>query len=163
MKRRTFTLLEVMIAFVLIAIASGIVSLKMHGAIEKKKFHSDIDRLKARMCVAQKLAMAGQADWSGILKREGRGWVFSIHCEEVSGKQLIPLHIAKMDIVLNGKKVQDQLHFDFFASGHTAPEGVISFTRDSYQSKWNGFDLFQRNEGKKGGATHPNDYTPRGI
>lgn len=145
-----------MVAVVLIAIASTAVSIQMRGAIEKKKFNSNIERLKSRMFVVQKLAMATQADWTGVLKKEADGWTFSVKCDE-PGKQFSPLHLDKMDLLLNRKKVTDQLVFDFFASGHTLPDGVLTFKHGSQQTQWKGFDLFERNEGKKLGPAHPND------
>lgn len=154
--KRAFTLLEIMVALVLIAIASTAISLQMRGAIEKKKFNSNIEKLKSRMFVAQKLAIATQADWTGVLKKETNGWTFSVKCDE-PGKQFSPLHLDKMDLLLNGKKVTDQLVFDFFASGHTSPDGILTFKHGSHQTQWKGFDLFERNEGKKLGPAHPND------
>ncbi|MBX7067111.1 MAG: type II secretion system GspH family protein [Parachlamydiales bacterium] len=157
MIRRAFTLLEVMVALVLIAIASTAVSIQLRGAIEKKKFNSNLDRLKSRMFVAQKLAIATQADWTGVLKKEKDGWTFLVQTDETNGKQFSPLRLDKMELYLNGKKINSQLVFDFFSSGHTSPEGILSFKQGSQHCEWKGFDLFQRNEGKKSGPTHPSD------
>lgn len=156
-KRRAFTLLEVMIAFLLIALASSLIGFKLLPAIEKKKFYSDLDRLKARMFTAQKLAIAMQADWKGCLKKDPLGWVFTVECAEWNGKRLTPLHISKMDIFLNRKKIPDQLEFDFFASGHLTPIGVFSFSRDLHQATWQNLELFQREEGEKLGPLHPTE------
>ena len=155
LQNRLFTLIEVMIALVLLVIISGVISHKMYGAIEKKKFQSDVERLKVRMIVAQKLAVSMQADWSGKLSKEGENWVFSVQCDEVTGKKFKPLHFSKLDVTFDGKKVKNRMAFDFFASGHTSPEGVISFTRNSQRSALKTANLFQREGGTKSGPTHP--------
>ena len=155
MIRKAFTLLEVMIAIVLLSIVSSLVSIKMTRAVEKKKFQSDVDRLKARMGLAQKLAMAMQADWTGCLEREGDGWIFYIQCDEISNKQLTPLHIASMEISLNQKKIGSRLDFDFYASGHSFPDGTFLFKQKSHQIKCSTLDLYERKEGNKSGPSHP--------
>lgn len=157
--KKAFTLLEVMIAFILIAMASGLIAMKLHPAIEKKKFSSDLERLKCRLFTAQKLAIAMQADWKGILKKEPSGWVLIVECEEQQGKRLAPLHFSKMDIFLNQKKISDKLEFDFFASGHFDPVGVFSFSREPNKAVWENVELFQREEGKKLGPIHPSSKT----
>ena len=156
MMRRAFTLLEMMVAIVILAIVSGIVGLRMHKAIEKKKFQSELERLRVRFTVSQRLALAMQADWKGTLKRERKGWIFETACEEVSGKRLTPLHLEGIEIFFNGKKV-DELTIDFFASGQTFPDGVFLFVRDSEKAQWKTSELFLRDEGKKLGPVHPND------
>lgn len=146
MIRRAFTLLEVMVAIVLLTIVSGVVGLKMHTAIQKKKFHSDIERLKIKMALSQKLAIANEGDWAGTLKKKGKGWIFEASSEE--GKKLAPLHLDPMEIYFKGKKV-DALTFEFFASGHTSPDGVFLFIRDEQRTSWATSELFLRNEGER--------------
>ena len=156
MKRRPFTLIQVMVAIVILVIASGVVGLRMHKAIEKKKFQSELERLRIRFTVSQRLASAMQADWKGTLKREGKGWIFETACEEVNGRRLTPLHLEALEIFFNGKKVKE-IDLDFFASGHTFPEGIFVFERDGEKAHWKTSELFLRDEGKKLGPVHPND------
>ena len=155
MIKRAFTLLEVMVAIALLAIVGLVVNLKMHGAIEKKKFQSDIDRFKEKMAIAQKLAVASQTDWTGTLKKEQTGWIFLIQSEDPNSKKIKPLHIAELDILFNGKKVNKQMTFDFFSSGHTSLNGELVFSRSLHKGVLKLTDLFKREEGKKGGPEHP--------
>lgn len=145
MKQRSFTLLEVMIAICLFAIASGWISFKMHGAIEKKKFQSAINRLKSELIVAQKLAIAMQVDWSGVLKKEKNGWVFSVESQD---KKLKPLHLGQLNIISEGKNIKEVLYFDFFASGYTNLEGTIVFEKGSTRETVKMGELFSRDTGK---------------
>ncbi len=154
--QRAFTLLEVLIAIVLLAIASSVVGLRMHKAIEKKKFQTELQQLRSRIKVSQKLAISMQADWRGTLKKEEKGWVFEAKCEEVEGRRLPPLHLDRLEIFFNGKRVEE-LNFDFFASGHTFPEGVFLFQSDAGKERWKTSELFLREEGGELGPLHPND------
>lgn len=154
--RRAFTLIEVLIAIVLLAIASSVVGLRMHKAIEKKKFQTELERLRSRLRVSQKLAVSMQADWRGTLKKGEKGWIFEARCEEVEGRRLTPLHLDRLEIFFNGKRV-DELNLDFFASGHISPDGVFLFQSDAGKERWKTSDLFLREEGKKLGPPYPND------
>ncbi len=131
--RRALTLLEVLLVFLLLAIASSAIGFKMYGAIEKKKFFSDMERLEDRIIAAQKLALATQMDWSGKLKSDKDGWIFTVRCEEANNKQLKPLKMNKLDIWFNGAQVKNEINFDFFASGRTLPAGNLSFARGKHQ------------------------------
>ncbi|MBU6446155.1 MAG: hypothetical protein KGQ49_02010, partial [Verrucomicrobia bacterium] len=128
----------------------------IRGAVERKKFHADLDRLKTRMYVLHKLAIASQTDWTCVLKKDATGWTFAVQCDEPKGKQFSPLHIEPMDLFLNGKKISLPLSVEFFASGHTSPSGIFSFKRGAHEERWAEIDLFQRTEGSKLGPKHPN-------
>ena len=143
-----------MIAIVLLAIVSGVIGVKMHAAVQKKKFKSELARLRVRVAVSQRLAVAMQADWKGTLKRDPHGWIFETACEELEGRRLSTLHMDRMEIAFNGKKI-DTFTIDFFASGHILPEGVIRFTTGSEKVEWKTPDIFFRDEGTTLGPAHP--------
>lgn len=145
-----------MMAIVLLAMASGVIGWKMHKAVEKKQFQSQLERLQTRFTVAQKLAVTMQADWKGVLKKQKKEWVFETTCEEGTARKLSPLHLKAMEVFFDGKKV-DELTFDFFSSGKVLPEGNFSFTTPSDKVQWKTSQLFQRQEGKKLGPIHPNE------
>lgn len=152
--RRFFTLLEVMVAIMLIAIASGGVIWKMQGAIRKKQFQSELERFRARLTVCQRLAVAMQADWTGTLKKNGKEWIFDIDCEEgarVRKWAPLTLHAA---ISLDGEKF-DELQVDFFASGQVHPSGTLVFSQHEERVEWRLSEIFQRDEGKKQGPLCP--------
>ncbi len=155
MKKSNFTLLEIMVAIALFAIASGVIGWKMHQAVANKRFQSELEQLQQRLTVAQKLAVAMQADWKGTLKKEKKGWVFEIVCEERTAKHLPPLRLHGMEIFLDQKKIGDAVIFDFFASGKVLPAGDLSFRTPSNQMQWKVSEIFQRKEGEKLGPSHP--------
>lgn len=126
---RKFTLLEILIALVLILIASSAIGIKMNGAIKKKRFHSNIDCFADRIVTAQKLALITQTDWSGYLEKQMDHWILFISSEEGKTKELKRLKMSYFDISLNGRIVKNRLDFEFLASGGMLPEGILSFTQ----------------------------------
>jgi len=145
-----------MVAITLLAIASGVVGIKMQSAVRKKQFHSQLERFQARLLVSQKLAIAMQADWKGVLKKQGKEWIYSTTCEEEQARKLSPLSLNSMEIFFDGEKV-DEIEIDFFASGQVLPEGNFIFTANEETIRWKTSEIFQRNAGKKSGPVHPND------
>ena len=151
-RKNGFTLLEVMVAIAILAMASSVIGWKMHGAVCKKRFQSQTERLQDRFIVTQRLAIAMQADWKGVLRKETDGWVLEISCEEGKGRAFSPLHIRCMEILFEGKPV-DELTFDFFTSGEVRPNGLFSFIHPLDKIEWR---CSERDEGKKLGPRHPN-------
>lgn len=152
--RRFFTLLEVMIGIALIALASSLIGVKMHHAIEKKRFQSTLESLKARIMVTQKLAISTQDDWQLTLEKKGHAWTLHTVCE--NKKKLSPLHFQNFDVYLNGKKV-DCLTLDFFSTGEVLPNGKILLKDKSQKAELKIAELVLREEGKKQGPLYPSD------
>jgi hypothetical protein len=145
-----------MVAITLLVIASGAIGIKMHTAVRKKQFHAQLERLQARLLVSQKLAIATQADWKGVLKKQGKEWVYTTTCEEEQARKLSPLRLLSLEIFFEREKV-DELQIDFFASGQVLPEGNFLFTANNEKIRWETKEVFQRQAGQKSGPTHPND------
>lgn len=152
--KRPFTLLEVMVALVLLVIAGGGIVWKMQGAIQKKRFQSELERFRARLTVCQRLSVAMQSDWKGVLERKGNEWVFEVSCEE-EARKLPPLTLHSK-ILLNGKKF-DGMTFDFFSSGEVFPLATLTFSQKDERTEWQLSEIFEREEGKKLGPLHPAD------
>jgi prepilin-type N-terminal cleavage/methylation domain-containing protein len=154
--KRSFTLLEILIGIALLAIASGLVGWKMHRAIQKKEFHSALERLKSRFIVCQRLAVATQADWQGQFQKSEAGWVFETTCDEGRVKKLSPLQLGSLEILLDGKRVNG-LTVDFFASGQVSPAGTFRFMRKEEIVEWKVSELIQREEGNQQGPLYPSE------
>lgn len=119
----------------LLAIASGVIGVKMFKAVERKRFHSQIERLQSQLFVTQKLAIAMQADWKGVLKKEKNGWLYQTVCEEENTRKLSWVHLNSMDIFFNGKKI-DEIIIDFFATGEVLPQGTFRFVAKDETMNW---------------------------
>lgn len=154
--KKAFTLLEVMIALALLALAGGAIGWKMHKAVAKKQFQSQVERLKERFEITQKLAIAMQADWRGFLRKNGDGWVFETVCEEDAARKFSPLRLESVNIHFEGRQV-DVLEIDFFASGKVFPLGCLCLFKGDEKTKWQVSDFFEKNQGKNLGPIHPNE------
>lgn len=143
-----------MIGIALITLASGVIGIKMHKAIEKKRFQSTLERIKARILVAQKLAISMQADWHASFQKKDKNWIFETVCEEK--RKLSPLSFQSLEIYLNGKKVQT-LTLDFYATGEVLPDAILLFKNKSEKVEWKISELISHEEGKKLGPLHPSD------
>ncbi len=126
MRRSLFTLLEVIIAMVLLASVGSLVIFNIHTRVEKKRFHSQMEQLQDRFMTIHRLAIAMQADWVGAFKKDKDGWVFETKCLEIGTKKTPALHFQAAQILLNGKNF-DKLEIGFFSSGTILPSGSIAF------------------------------------
>ena len=138
--KQTFSLLEIMVAFVVLAMASGIIGIQMHKAIKKKKFHTQIERLRDRLSVTQKLALAMQADWKAQIHKESKNWLFEAKCIEPEVRELKPLKIDTFDITFSGKRL-NSFEFDFYSTGLVEPEGVLIFSFGDESIEWKTTDF----------------------
>lgn len=161
---RHFSLLEVMVGLALVLMAAGAITWKMLGFIEKRRFKTDLEQLKSRILTTHALAVNMQADWEGILKRDGKIWTFQVIClDPPKSKQVrfssIQLHFS--DVLLNGKK-QGAASFLFFSSGEIRPSGTFQFRRqkDEETAQWEVPAIFGKGAGdggKKLGPVHPDE------
>ena len=145
-----------MVAIVILTLASGVIGLKMHGAVQKKRFQSDLDRFRARMLVSQKIAVSTEADWSVVIRKIGGQWVLASSCDEPNAKKMPLLRLNFTSIHFN-QSPADELTFNFFSSGKVLPEGTFAFSFKSEKAEVLLTDLFKSEEGTKDGPIHPND------
>lgn len=153
--KRLFTLLEVMVAIALLLLASSWMGLKIHQGICKKRFQSDLERIEARCLMIQKLAVAMQADWKGVLKKKGVQWVFEATCDEPRAKKFSSLKLESPLQLFFEAKESDEVSFDFFSNGRVLPEGTFLFAYRGETVRWETSQFFQREEGEKAGPTRP--------
>ena len=158
--KRTFTLLEVMIGFMLIVFASGAVGWRIHGFLEKKRVQSDVDQIVSRIRTLQQMALNMQSDWSASLKRRGKKWSFVCVCSEQPGaRAFAPLHLRPFSLSIDGQEAEEVI-FEFFSTGEVSPPSQFVFRRDDYVRRWNVFDILHKGAGdgvKKLGPVHPNE------
>ncbi len=138
----------------------------MHQVVQNKRFHSELDRLKSRLLVCQRLAVAMQADWRGILRQDGKEWIFDSGCIDCpESKKLPPISLGAMSISYEDKKFSGFV-MDFYSTGQVSPEGTLAFYLDpkdpkKKQEKWRLPDIFRwevaGQDVKAGGPVHPDD------
>ena len=132
--RRPFTLLEVMIAIFLIAIASSAMGIRMHRLVEEKKFHASADRLYAELESCRRLALNMQADWIVNLEKKPHRISLTRVCPE-TGKSIIVSWEVLDPLLWNGKPVQ-HLSIQFSATGQVAPSGLLEMVHSNQHIRW---------------------------
>lgn len=142
--KRPFTLLEVMVAFALLVIAAGAIGLKMHHGVQEKRFRTEMDRLKTRCIACQKMAIAMQSDWEGVLRKEGKKWIFETRClDSIQEKKLSPLVFETPFQFSFNDQTASGIQLDFYSSGLVLPKGKVKFTKDKDKSQqWNIQEIF---------------------
>jgi hypothetical protein len=164
---RPFTLLEIMVGLALILMAAGAIGWKMQGFLETRRFRVSLEQFRSRLLTAQCMAVNMQADWEGVLRRDGKNWTFETVCLDppsVKGRAL-KLHFSK--VFFEGKE-ESGIAFTFFSSGEVRPSGRVQM-RDAKGGKTENWDLLEvfgksagsgrgKNPGSKNLApAHPSD------
>ncbi len=143
--KRPFTLLEILIGILLIALVSGAIGLRVGKGIEEKKFSSSVDRLFVELEACRRLSLNAQADWIAILeKKEGK---FFLHksCPEMQ-KAVSVSWSTSCKIHFNQEEVS-ALSFQFSASGKLSPQGILTLSDGKRKITWTLPDRFSVFEG----------------
>lgn len=143
-RRRFFTLLEVVIALFILVLIGTVSTVQVAKLIQTHRFESEISTLFTQLQEAQLLASAYQTDIALDIRLEKGQWIYQFSTQEPFSPlqlnrkpQTLP-HIAKAQF-------KDQkatlLHFDIF-SGRLEPRGILAFFQtDEENGKALWFDL----------------------
>lgn len=145
MTKRAFTLLELMIGLVLIALISGVIGVRIGGAIEEKRFSSSIERLSAELESCRRLALTAQVDWIAVLEKKKGVFVLQKSCPEL-GKESFATWKSNSAMQFNGKAA-NRLSFQFTSSGKVAPSGTLLLSDGKRTVSWKLPDQFSVFEG----------------
>ncbi len=144
LKRMTFkkslTLLELMIGLVLIALVSGVVGVRIGGAMEEKRFRSSVDRLFAELESCRRQALAAQVDWVALLEKKKDIFILRKVCPE-TGKEVASTWKSACEMSFNGKAA-NALSFQFASSGKVAPSGTLILSDKKRTVSWKLPDQF---------------------
>lgn len=158
--KRAITLLEVMIGIALLIVASGLVGWKMHQAIAKKRFQSELDLFYSRCAVCCRIAVASKSDWKGVLKKQGNEWIFQTYCDETP-QRLKPLKFSSFELWVNNQK-EAELSIDFISTGLVFPSVLLRFEPAAAggppSEEWLIPDRFHFTAGKQGGPAKPKEF-----
>ncbi len=158
-RKRTFTLLEILVGMAILALVSSTVIWKMSRFIERKRFDSSAERIQARLFTCRRLAMNMQADWTALLEKKENEWLFTALCAENPGSfGLPPSKLGAAKILFNGKEA-DSILFSFSATGESAPRGVLEIIDEHLDQKrrWNLPHVFYDDGSQKQRILHPED------
>jgi type II secretory pathway pseudopilin PulG len=123
MSKRTFSLLEVMLAIAILAMAGSAVFFRVNKLIERNRFDTDTNRLKALLLSSRTLSLNTHSDWRLDFKKVNNSWEIQLHCLEDLDLSY-PTPKISQTITFNGKSI-DRFAIDFFATGLVRPSGTI--------------------------------------
>ncbi|MDP1608264.1 MAG: type II secretion system protein [Chlamydiales bacterium] len=124
MKKRCFTLLEMMLGLALMLFASGIVFWNVHQAIKKHRFYADASKVEMQLQLAHRMAINTAVDWTfqlGVDQKRIAVRCFSVHLPSFFSK---PYFIDPIKVVFNGKEAE-QLVVSFSPTGCVEPKGLL--------------------------------------
>ncbi|HEX2582974.1 MAG TPA: type II secretion system protein [Chlamydiales bacterium] len=126
---RRFTLLEIMLAIALLAIASGALFWRLHRMIERKRFDSDVNRFHSILVSTRSLAIHMKMDFRLELNQTLEGWNARLVCRE-DPDLVYPLpRFSSLKIAFNQTPVQS-FSVDFYSSGFVGPQGLLILSKD---------------------------------
>jgi prepilin-type N-terminal cleavage/methylation domain-containing protein len=126
-KRNNFTLLEVMIAIALLALASGAVGWKIHALLKRERFKTDVARLEQLLLQSRMIALNTKADWHLTLQPTKKGWQAILLCQEDPdrspsfGRASV---LGPFDLSYRGKPAAP-FTILFYSTGKVEPQGTF--------------------------------------
>lgn len=146
MKKRPFSLLEVMVVICILVIAGGAMGLRFYSLAQEKRRTSQIERLKHHIVILQKLALTTKLDWSARLIKEKKGWKFIVYPDEGQPSLFKPIDLDDFIVTLDGKRVEKEFLCFFYATGHVSSLGELTFQKDQVSYTVSIQNLLKRRE-----------------
>lgn len=131
MKRRSFTLLEIMLAILILALVGTVISWQIRQLIASHRFQSDATNLCTALQEAQLLAVTHQTDFEvRFYFSRSKGFYQIQTLEPIASGYQKPIPFQQVNsFSLQGKKTQEIL-LTIFSSGRIEPHSVIGLHRD---------------------------------
>lgn len=151
--KKAFTLLEVMIAIFLLAIASSIIGIRVGRALEEKQFQTAIDRLYSELESSRRMALNMQADWSATVEKKNDLFVLYRTCPEV-GKSSTVQWKAPCYLRWNDAPIE-KIAFLFSSTGKMEPTGFLEIVGSRQCIRWSFPERFAITEEADGVMPRP--------
>lgn len=130
MRKRAFTLLEVMIALTIITIIATLTALPIKKLLDRHRFEKEVGDLFIALQEAQILAACYETDLAlDFVKKQGK-WSYHFSTDEPFSKDKLNQDVVVLDQVVEmkfGEKRVSTLHVDIYAGGRVEPRGVLGF------------------------------------
>ena len=153
MIQRCFTLLEVMIAIFLIAIASSIIGIRVSKGLEEKRFQTSADRLYSELESCRRLALNMQADWLATIEMKSQRICLTRSCPEI-GRSVTVSWEAAGRLYWN-RAMFAQVSVLFSSTGKISPSGCLEYVGARKTIRWPLPQIFHVAEGSDGSLPRP--------
>lgn len=164
-KVRAFTLLEIVIALLIMSLVGSITAYQVKKMIDVHRFESEVTKLFIRLQEAQVLSAVYQTDLALDISLSGGKLHYRISTDEpfssnVLNSNPVPLPYTSMIKFKDAKSTK--LHFDIFSGGRVEPRGALAFYQSDETGKTLWLDL-QRGNLLKFSYVKPISLTPPRI
>lgn len=145
LNKRSFTLLEMMIALVILSFIGALSAVQVKKLIDAHRFENEVSTLFIALQEAQVLSATYQTDIALDIYLKGGALAYRFTTDEpfkfhqFSSKEVSFPHTAKL--MFKDAKAS-RLHFDIYSGGRIEPRGTLGFyqtTDEDSRSLW--FDL----------------------
>jgi prepilin-type N-terminal cleavage/methylation domain-containing protein len=153
LRKRPFTLLEVMIVILLLSIAGSIIGIRLGNALEEKQFQTAVERLYSELESSRRMALNMQADWSVILEKQNDLFVFYRSCPE-SARSFTVQWKAPCHLRWNDEPIE-KIAFLFSSTGKIEPGGLLEIIGSRQHLRWSFPEHFAVTEGTDGALNRP--------
>ncbi len=142
MIKRTFTLLEMMVALVILAIIGAFTGVQVKKLMDNHRFDSQVTDLFLALQEAQLIASTYQTDLAlEIFSKDGVLQYQFTTDEPLSSKKFSQKEVKLKQVISMAfeQAKTTKLHFDIFSGGRIEPRGILTFFQNSDKAVW--FDL----------------------
>ena len=130
LKRQYFTVLEMLITIMLIAIITSIIGINIFRILSQEKFHTAINDISNKIKMAQKFSIGLNIDNTLKIYQEGDCFFIALDIEEnTKNKRFLakPVKLKGLcDIKFENKELP--LELKFFSSGGKMPRGTLKLS-----------------------------------
>ncbi len=142
--KRPFSLLEIVIALILLVMMSGVVAVRVGHGLEKRRFETAVNRLRFELDAARRLSLNMQVDW--VLLFEKRESSFALKRTCLDTDQVFFSEWQSSCKILFNQHEENRITFHFASSGKVSPSGTLTFMKGKNQIEWDLSQLFNQIE-----------------
>ena len=141
MKRRSsFTLLELLVAVVILSTVGSLVGWKISQLIQRQRFQSDVGKLTTFLFQGRALAINTRSDWVLSVRKIKDRWQVALVCREdpegFKGTGA-PVTLQRAKLTFENRSFEE-LNVVFYSSGKVEPEGVLRMASDGSSKRHKG-------------------------
>lgn len=137
-KGRAFTLLEIMIALVILGVIGSITAVQVKKMIDVHRFESEVSALYICLQEAQVLSATYQTDLSLDIRKVGGKLTYQISSDEPFPKTIClakATQLTHADTYKFNDTSPAHVHFDIYSGGRIEPRGTLAFSQGE-KSLW---------------------------
>ena len=130
MTRRAFTLLEIMIALVILGVIGSVVAVQVKKMIDTHTFESEVTGLFISLQEAQVLSATYQTDLVLDIEKAGGKFSYKISTDEPFSTAMVsekPMKLSRVSSVKFNEASPARLHLDIYSGGRVEPRGTLAF------------------------------------